>query len=156
VKAGDVMVLIGIGPGSGMPETYQITSALKYVKEGKRIALITDGRFSGVSTGACVGHVSPEAWAGGPVARLRDGDMIRLNIDTRKLEGTVDVLGIPDTEFAARPRHPNLRPDPRVPADTRLWAALQNASGGSWGGCVYDAERVTRLIELGLEAERKQ
>jgi putative YjhG/YagF family dehydratase len=156
VKAGDVMVLIGIGPGSGMPETYQITSALKYVKEGKRIALITDGRFSGVSTGACVGHVSPEAWADGPVVRLRDGDTVRLIIDTRKLEGTVDVLGISEAEFAARPRHPNLRPDPRVPADTRLWAALQNASGGSWGGCVYDAERVTRLIELGLEAERKQ
>ena len=156
VKPGDVMVLMGIGPGCGMPETYQVTAALKYVKDGQRIALITDGRFSGVSTGACVGHVSPEAWAGGPIARVRDGDTLRLVIDTRKLEGSVDIIGIEEAEFAARERHPSLRPDPRVPADTRLWAALQNASGGSWGGCVYDADRVTRLLEMGMEAERGQ
>lgn len=156
LKPGDVMVLIGLGPGCGMPETYQITSALKYLKDGQRIALVTDGRFSGVSTGACIGHVSPEAWADGPIGRVRDGDVIRLVVDTRTLEGSVDVLGVPPAEFAARGRHPQLRPDPRVPADTRLWAALQNAAGGSWGGCVYDADRVTRLLELGLQAERAQ
>ncbi|WP_414664260.1 YjhG/YagF family D-xylonate dehydratase [Horticoccus sp. 23ND18S-11] len=155
VQPGDVMVLIGIGPGCGMPETYQITSALKYVKDGQRIALITDGRFSGVSTGACIGHVSPEAWADGPVARVRDGDRIRLHVDTRTLEGSIDVISPEAAEFDARPRHPSLRPDPRVPDDTRLWAALQNASGGSWGGCVYDADRVTRLLELGREAEAR-
>jgi putative YjhG/YagF family dehydratase len=155
VKAGDVMVLIGIGPGCGMPETYQITSALKYTKDGQRIALITDGRFSGVSTGACIGHISPEAWAGGPIARVRDGDTVRLEIDTRTLEGSVNVVGLGDAEFSAREPHPGLKPDPRVPADTRLWAALQNACGGSWGGCVYDADRVTRLLELGLRAERE-
>ncbi len=153
VVAGDVMVLIGIGPGSGMPETYQITSALKYVKDGQRIALITDGRFSGVSTGACIGHVSPEAWAGGPIGRVRDGDRIRLIVDTRSLEGTVDVISLSDTELAARTRNPHLMPDPRVPTDTRLWAALQNASGGSWGGCVFDADRISHLLELGLQAE---
>ena len=152
LKPGDVMVLIGLGPGCGMPETYQITSALKYLKDGQRIALVTDGRFSGVSTGACIGHVSPEAWADGPISRVRDGDLIRLVVDTRTLEGTVDVL-TPAAEFAARERHPSLRPDPRVPADTRLWAALQNASGGTWGGCVYDADRVTHLLELGRKAE---
>jgi putative YjhG/YagF family dehydratase len=156
LKPGDVMVLIGLGPGCGMPETYQITSALKYLKDGQRIALVTDGRFSGVSTGACIGHVSPEAWADGPIGRVRDGDVIRLVVDTRTLEGTVDVLDVPPAEFAARGRHPQLRPDPRVPADTRLWAALQNAGGGSWGGCVYDADRVTRLLELGLQAEQAQ
>jgi xylonate dehydratase len=156
VKPGDVMVLMGIGPGCGMPETYQITSALKYTKDGQRIALITDGRFSGVSTGACVGHISPEAWAGGPIGRVRDGDIIRLLIDTRALEGSVDVLGLDPADLTARERHPSLRPDPRVPADTRLWAALQNASGGSWGGCVYDAARVTHLLELGLKAERSE
>jgi dihydroxyacid dehydratase/phosphogluconate dehydratase len=155
VKAGDVMVLIGIGPGSGMPETYQITSALKYTKDGQRIALLTDGRFSGVSTGACVGHVSPEAWADGPIARVRDGDTLRLVINTRTLEGSIDIVGVEPAAFAARERHPSLRPDPRVPADTRLWAALQNASGGSWGGCVYDAERIARLLELGLAAEKR-
>jgi putative YjhG/YagF family dehydratase len=155
VKPGDVMVLMGIGPGCGMPETYQITSALKYVKDGQRIALITDGRFSGVSTGACIGHVSPEAWAGGPIARVRDGDTLRLVVDTRALKGSIDVV-VPDlASFETRERHPSLRPDPRVPSDTRLWAALQNASGGSWGGCVYDAERITRLLGLGLEAEKR-
>ncbi len=153
VKPGDVMVLIGIGPGCGMPETYQITSALKHVKDGQRIALITDGRFSGVSTGACVGHVSPEAWAGGPIGRVRDGDLIRLRVDTRKLEGSVDVVFLTPEELAARTPHPNLKVDPRVPSDTRLWAALQNASGGSWAGCVYDAARIEHLLTLGLAAE---
>jgi xylonate dehydratase len=153
VKPGDVMVLMGIGPGCGMPETYQITSALKYVKDGQRIALITDGRFSGVSTGACIGHVSPEAWADGPISRVRDGDTIRLVVNTRTLEGSVDLVTPDAASFATRERHPGLRPDPRVPADTRLWAALQNASGGSWGGCVYDAERISQLLELGRAAE---
>jgi putative YjhG/YagF family dehydratase len=154
VKPGDVMVLMGLGPGCGMPETYQVTAALKYVKDGQRIALITDGRFSGVSTGACIGHMSPEAWAGGPIARVRDGDLIRLVVDTRSLEGSVDVVTPAPAEFAARGHHPNLRRDPRVPADTHLWAALQNASGGSWGGCVYDADRIARLLERGLRAEQ--
>jgi dihydroxyacid dehydratase/phosphogluconate dehydratase len=154
VKPGDVMVLIGIGPGSGMPETYQITSALKYVKGGQRIALITDGRFSGVSTGACVGHVSPEAWADGPIARVRDGDTIRLLVDTRKLEGTVDVISLSPGELATRALHPNLKTDPRVPNDTRLWAALQNASGGTWGGCVYDTDAIIAQLERGRRAEK--
>ncbi len=153
VQAGDVMVLIGIGPGSGMPETYQITSALKYVKDGSSIALITDGRFSGVSTGACVGHISPEAWAGGPIGQVRDGDRIRLHVDTRRLEGRVDVVSVEAREFDSRPRHPALRPDERVPADTRLWSALQDASGGCWAGCVYDVDRITRLLQLGRAAE---
>ncbi|WP_437334381.1 YjhG/YagF family D-xylonate dehydratase [Sorangium sp. So ce394] len=154
VQPGDVMVLIGIGPGIGMPETYQITSALKHVKDGHRIALVTDGRFSGVSTGACIGHVSPEAWAGGPIGRVRDGDRVRLRIDTRKLEGTVDVVGVEAGGLAARLPNPALKPDDRVSADTRLWAALQDASGGSWGGCVYDAERIIGLLGRAMAAER--
>lgn len=154
VQPGDVMVLIGIGPGIGMPETYQITSALKHVKDGHHIALVTDGRFSGVSTGACIGHVSPEAWAGGPIGRVRDGDRIRLWIDTRKLEGTADVVGVDAGVFAARSPSPALQPDGRVNADTRLWAALQDASGGSWGGCVYDTERIIALLGRALAAER--
>jgi len=153
VKPGDVMVLIGIGPGSGMPETYQITSALKHMKGGEKISLLTDGRFSGVSTGACIGHVSPEGLAGGPIGRLRDGDIIRVRIDTKRLEGNVDVVSVDAVELAARPIHPDLKPDPRVPTDTRLWAALQHASGGSWNGCVYDADRIIRLLELGMAAE---
>ncbi len=154
LQPGDVLVLIGIGPGSGMPETYQITSALKHLRDGQRIALVTDGRFSGVSTGACVGHVSPDAWAGGPLARVRDGDLIELRIDTRSLEGEVNVKGVESSAFNARGPHPALKPDPRVPADTRLWAALQAACGGTWGGCVHDADRIAQLLALGLEAER--
>jgi putative YjhG/YagF family dehydratase len=156
LRAGDVMVLIGIGPGSGMPETYQITSALKYVRDGSRIALLTDGRFSGVSTGACIGHVSPEAWAGGPIGRLREGDLVRLRIDTRSLEGSADVVSLSAEELRARPIHPDLKPDPRVPSDTHLWAALQAASGGSWGGSVFDVDRIRHLLDLGARAEENR
>jgi putative YjhG/YagF family dehydratase len=147
IHAGDVMVLICRGPlGAGMEEVYQVTSALKYLDVGKRVALVTDARFSGVSTGACIGHVGPEALAGGPIGRLRDGDRIRVVIDCRSLEGRVDLVdeqGRPhDDELARRPPREDLRPDPDLPADTRLWAALQNASGGTWGGCVYDVDAI--------------
>ena len=154
VVPGDVMVLIGLGPGSGMPETYQVTSALKYMRGGDQIALITDGRFSGVSTGACVGHVSPEAWAGGPLGKLRDGDQIRLRVDTKKLEGSLDLLEETAPDWQERPQHPQLTPDPRIPADTKLWAAMQNASGGSWGGCVYDADTISDLLAKGMAASK--
>ena len=148
------MILIGIGPGCGMPETYQITSALKHVKDGDKIALITDGRFSGVSTGACIGHVSPEAWAGGPIGCIRDGDTIAIEIDTINLNGSIDIVSITSEELEARGMHPELKPDPKVPNDTKLWAALQNASGGSWAGSVYDIDRITELLEKGMEAEK--
>lgn len=156
IQPGDVLVLAGIGPAIGMPETYQVTSALKYLKEGRRVALLTDGRFSGVSTGACVGHISPEARAGGPLGRLRDGDVVRLRIDTRSLTGSVDVTSLTAEELAARSSHPGLAPRADVPSDTRLWAALQNVSGGSWGGSFYDADRIADLLRKGLESERPQ
>ena len=156
IQPGDTMFLIGIGPGCGMPETYQITSALKHVKDGDKIALITDGRFSGVSTGACIGHVSPEAWAGGPIGRIRDGDTIKIEIDTINLEGSIDIVSISSEDLQTRSRHPDLKPDPRVPKDTLLWAALQNASGGSWAGSVYDIDRITDLLEKGLKAEKSE
>ncbi|MBL9214185.1 MAG: YjhG/YagF family D-xylonate dehydratase [Opitutaceae bacterium] len=142
IRAGDTLVLLGIGPAIGMPETYQITSALKQLPNGRRVALLTDGRFSGVSTGACIGHLSPEAWAGGPVGRLREGDRIRIEIDTRRLTGSVDVVSVSAAELAARPPSDRLRRHPDLPDDTRLWAALQGASGGSWGGCVYDVDAI--------------
>jgi putative YjhG/YagF family dehydratase len=148
VKAGDVMVLIGLGPiGCGMPETAQITIALKNVPWGKEVALITDGRFSGVSTGACVGHISPEAWDGGPIGKLRDGDLVRVEIDTVNLTGSVDYAGDDVAAFLARDASPKLVELPGVPDDTKLWAALQKVSGGSWGGCVYDVEAI--LARLG-------
>jgi putative YjhG/YagF family dehydratase len=147
IRPGDVLVLAGRGPmGSGMEETYQLTSALKYLPFGKHVALVTDARFSGVSTGACIGHVSPEALAGGPIGRLRDGDMIEIVIDRNRLEGSVNVIGV---DLAAREPHPGLAPDPQLPDDTRLWAALQQASGGSWAGSVYDVDRIIALLEAG-------
>jgi len=135
--------------GSGMEETYQFTSALKYLPFGKHVALITDARFSGVSTGACIGHVSPEALAGGPIGKLRDGDVIEILIDRNKLEGTIRVEGV---DLESRQPHPDLAADPLLPDATRLWAALQQASGGSWGGCVYDVDRIIELLEAGRRA----
>ncbi|MEQ1841380.1 MAG: YjhG/YagF family D-xylonate dehydratase [Verrucomicrobiales bacterium] len=142
IKEGDVIVLIGLGPiGCGMPETAQLTIALKHLPWGKHVALITDGRFSGVSTGACVGHISPEAWAGGPIGKVRDGDTIRIEIDCRNMTGSDDYVG-DIAGLMARPTNEKLQPLPNVPDDTRLWAALQNVSGGTWGGCVYDVEAI--------------
>jgi putative YjhG/YagF family dehydratase len=153
IKPGDVIVLICRGPmGSGMEETYQVTSALKYLDFGKHVAVVTDARFSGVSTGACIGHVSPEALAGGPVGKVLDGDVIEIIVDRARLQGTVNLLGTDGTIesgtalLATRPPRPDLAPDPNLPADTRLWAALQDASGGAWGGAVYDVDAILRLL----------
>ena len=166
IQAGDVIVLICRGPlGTGMEEIYQITSALKFLPFGKHVAVLTDARFSGVSTGACIGHVGPEALAGGPIGRVRDGDLIEIEIDRLNLTGRVDFVGTPEqrltpeqgaAELARRTPTSTLEPDPLMPADSRLWAALQHASGGTWGGCVYDVVRIEHLLALGLAAERRQ
>ena len=156
VGQGDVIVLICGGPkGAGMQETYQVTSALKQLPHCKHVAVITDSRFSGVSTGACVGHVSPEALAGGPVGKVLEGDVIEIVIDRAALMGTVNLVGDAsgtfDAEEGARrlaERHPraDLKAHPDLPEDTRLWAALVNASGGVWGGCVYDTELIVAAL----------
>jgi len=162
LRAGDVAVLIGRGPmGTGMEETYQLTSALKHLEYGKHVAVVTDARFSGVSTGACIGHIGPEALAGGPVGKLRDDDVIRIEINRVTLEASVDFIGCDGQEFspeegakilAARTSHPELQEDERLPSDTRLWAALQKASGGTWAGCVYDVERIIQVLDAGEKA----
>jgi xylonate dehydratase len=156
VREGDVIVLIGMGPsGTGMQETAQITTALRYLPWGKHVALITDGRFSGFSTGACIGHVGPEALDDGPIGRVRDEDLIEIVIDRHTLTGTINLVGaegVPldaetcETMLRDRPRHPGLAPDERLPDDTRLWAALQRASGGTWAGCVYDVDRIVAAL----------
>ncbi len=156
VQPGDVVVLMGRGPlGCGMEETYQVTAALKHLSWGKEVALITDARFSGVSTGACVGHVGPEALAGGPLGRVREGDQIQIVIDCVNLRGSIDLVGHDGRRYAAdegarvlasRSPHPDLAPDPALPDDTRLWAMLQQASGGTWGGCVYDVDAICALL----------
>src|SRR5688500_19646566 len=79
--------------GSGMEETYQITSALKFLKWGREVAVVTDARFSGVSTGACVGHVGPEALAGGPVGKVLEGDLVQIVVDQKNLTGRLDLVG---------------------------------------------------------------
>ncbi|MHB1036145.1 MAG: YjhG/YagF family D-xylonate dehydratase [Pirellulales bacterium] len=162
IQPGDVLVLAGRGPaGSGMEEIYQITSALKYLSWGYRVAVLTDARFSGVSTGACIGHIGPEALAGGPIGKLQDGDLVRILISRNNLEGSIDLVGDSHGEFgpeegtrilAERPMRPDLAPDPLLPDDTRLWAALQQASGGVWGGAVYDVDRIIALLEAGKKS----
>ncbi|MFG0261804.1 MAG: dihydroxy-acid dehydratase, partial [Novipirellula sp. JB048] len=162
IQAGDVIVLIGRGPlGCGMEETYQITSALKYLSFGKQVALVTDARFSGVSTGACIGHVGPEALAGGPIAKVRDGDLIEIEIDRVSLTGRVDLVQAVDSGAASieqvldsRPPHPNLEVEPKMPEDTRLWAALQQVGGGTWGGCVYDVDEIVATLQAGIKARQ--
>jgi putative YjhG/YagF family dehydratase len=156
IAAGDVMVLVCCGPrGAGMQEIYQITAALKALPHCRHVALLTDGRFSGVSTGACIGHISPEALAGGPVGRVRDGDLIEIRIDRQTLIASVELVGEGAEIFgaaegtrriAARQSREDLRPHPALPDDTRLWAALVEASGGAWGGCVYDVESITKKL----------
>jgi putative YjhG/YagF family dehydratase len=156
IQARDVIVLICRGPsGAGMEETYQITSALRYLPFGKHVAVVTDARFSGVSTGACIGHVGPEALAGGPIGRVLDGDLIQIVIDRNHLTGSIDLIGENGAAadvatgtrlLADRPSRPDLHPDAHLPADTRLWAALQAASGGTWGGCVYDVDAIVAAL----------
>jgi putative YjhG/YagF family dehydratase len=158
IKPGDVLVLMCRGPmGSGMEEIFQLTVALRYLDFGKHVAVITDARFSGVSTGACIGHVTPEALAGGPIGKLREGDTIEIVIDRRSLEGSVNLLVDGSAEegnrvLAGRPLRDDLAPDPDLPTETRLWAALQNASGGTWGGCVFDTDLVLKALEVSCNA----
>jgi xylonate dehydratase len=164
VREGDVIVLIGTGPsGTGMQETAQITTALRYLPWGKRVALVTDGRFSGFSSGACIGHIGPEALDDGPIGRVRDDDIIEIVIDRNALTGTINLVGEhgipldPDTCRAllrTRLPHPGLAPHERLPADSRLWAALQRASGGTWAGCVYDVDRIVAALDLAAAASR--
>ena len=158
IAAGDVLVLAGCGPmGTGMEETYQLTSSLKHLPFGKHVALITDARFSGVSTGACIGHIGPEALAGGPLGKLRDGDVIRIVVDRNTNTGSVDFIGAGDRKFspeegatvlAQRPSRDDLKPNDNLPDDTKLWAALQAVSGGTWGGCVFDANAVVAKLRI--------
>jgi putative YjhG/YagF family dehydratase len=156
IKPGDVMILICCGPAaSGMEETYQLTSALKHLPWGKHVAVVTDARFSGVSTGACIGHVGPEALAGGPIGKVLDGDLIQIVIDRKRLEGSIDFVGPEGRDIGVeaatrllgeRLLRTDLQANPALPADTRLWAALQAASGGTWGGCVYDVDSICERL----------
>ena len=162
LQPGDILVLIGRGPlGTGMEETYQLTSALKFLKWGKEVAILTDARFSGVSTGACIGHVGPEALANGPIGRVQDGDRIEIIVDRNKLTGSVNLVGTAEKELTpeqaqamldSRDTWSDLQQDAALHSDTRLWAALQKVGGGTWGGCVYDVDRIVETLEAGAKA----
>ncbi len=162
IKAGDVLLLIGRGPiGSGMEETYQLTSALKHLPWGKQVAVVTDARFSGVSTGACIGHVGPEALADGPIGKIVDGDLIEIIVNPNDLSASVNFVGpatgrlTPDKAhemLEKRPSNLNLHADDRLPDDTRLWAALQSVGGGTWSGCVYDVDKIIATLQAGTAA----
>jgi xylonate dehydratase len=166
VTQGDVIALICGGPaGAGMQEIYQITAALKNLPFCKHVAVLTDARFSGVSTGACIGHISPEALAGGPIGRLIDGDTIEIVIDRNAMHGTVNLVGAGGERFsaeegsqrlAARTPRNDLAPHPSLPDDTRLWAALVEASGGVWGGCVYDADAIIARLACNTVSHDRQ
>lgn len=156
IAAGDVLVLLSCGPmGSGMEEIAQVTIALKSVDWGKHVAVLTDARFSGVSTGACIGHIGPEALAGGPLGKLQEGDIVEVVVDTRNLSGSVDLVGTGGEVFGAdegqrllgeRELRSDLAEEDELPDDTRLWAALQRVGGGTWGGCIYDVDGIIEAL----------
>jgi putative YjhG/YagF family dehydratase len=169
IRPGDIVVLICAGPmGSGMEEILEITGALTHMSWGKDVAVVTDARFSGVSTGPCIGHVGPEALAGGPIGKVLDGDIIQIIIDRTRLQGTVNLIGdagsAPDQRsvafgdrlLAERPLRPDLAPHPNLPEDTRLWASLQNIGGGTWGGCVFDIDAIMETLDAGKQAMSRQ
>jgi putative YjhG/YagF family dehydratase len=166
IRAGDIIVLICRGPlGAGMEEIYQVTSALKHLEFGKHVAVLTDARFSGVSTGACIGHVSPEALAGGPIGKVCENDLIEIEIDCEGLVGNINLIGAGGKGFgreegsrilAQRAPRTDMAPDPKLPSDTRLWAALQTVSGGIWGGCVYDPDAIMRHLKLSSLARQTE
>jgi len=168
VQPGDVIVLICAGPiGSGMEEILEVTGALKHLSWGKDVAVITDGRFSGVSTGACIGHTAPEALAGGPIGKVLDGDFIQIIVDCNNTEGSVDLIGDANSPpgqrsvelgtqiLAERPLRSDLAAHPSLPDDTRLWAAMQEIGGGTRGGCVFDVDAIVETLKAGKEVLSK-
>jgi xylonate dehydratase len=102
-----------------MEEIHQLIAALKHLPWGKHTPLLTDARFSGISTGACIGHIGLEALTGGPIGRLCDGDLIHIVIDQIKLEARINLVGLPEKELTPngaqtlleqRQPHPHLQP----------------------------------------------
>jgi dihydroxy-acid dehydratase len=108
IQAGDVVIIRYEGPkgGPGMREMLMITAAIKGAGLGKDVLLITDGRFSGGTTGLCVGHVAPEAVDGGPIAFVRDGDRVRIDIPGRRLDVLVDAAELEARRQGWRPLPP--------------------------------------------------
>ena len=132
LQAGDVVVIRNEGPrgGPGMREMLAVTGAIKGAGLGKDVLLVTDGRFSGGTTGLCIGHIAPEAYDGGPIALVRDGDPIRLDVEARRLD-----LGVDDEELARR------RADWQAPApkhERGVLAKYARLVGSAANGAVCD------------------
>ena len=130
LKAGDVVVIRYEGPkgGPGMREMLQITAAIKGAGLGRDVLLITDGRFSGGTTGLCIGHVAPEAARGGSLALVEEGDRIRVDLPARRLDLLVD-----DETLATRRAGWKL-PEPRY--STGALAKYARLVGSAEGGAV--------------------
>ena len=132
IHKGDVIVIRFEGPkgGPGMPEMLTPTSAIMGVGLGADVALITDGRFSGGSHGFIVGHVTPEAQEGGPIALVKDGDLITIDANTNRID-----LGLSDLELSQR-RAAWKAPDLKSTRGT-LYKYIKNVKSAS-EGCVTD------------------
>jgi dihydroxy-acid dehydratase len=130
ISGGDTVVIRFEGPrgGPGMPEMLQVTAAIVGRGLGEEVALITDGRFSGATRGLMVGHVAPEAALGGPIAKIRDGDQIEIDVARR----AVDVLG---ADLAARPPGTSPKPAPPAGAYRKYAESVGSAASGAVTAC---------------------
>jgi dihydroxy-acid dehydratase len=129
VKSGDVVIIRYEGPrgGPGMRETLAPTSAIAGAGLSESVALITDGRFSGGTRGPCIGHVSPEAAVGGPIALVKPGDLIHIDITARKVDLLVDAATLEERKKEWR------EPEPRIKTGVlaRYRNSVTSASKGS-------------------------
>jgi len=132
IKAGDFVVVRYEGPkgGPGMREMLSPTSAIMGMGLGESVALLTDGRFSGGTRGPCIGHVSPEAAAGGPIALIKNGDKIRLDIKKRKLELMVSASELKQRKSKLKPKQKKVK--------TGYLARYADMVGSAAGGAVYE------------------
>ena len=156
IRPGDVLVLICRGPmGSGMEETYQITSALKYLAFGKHVAVLPMPVSAAFPPAPASATSRPKRWPADRSASCATATSIEIVVDRVNLTGSVNLVGHAGDVFgategarvlAAGPLRPDLAPDPALPSETRLWAALQHVSGGTWGGCVYDTDAILEAL----------
>jgi dihydroxy-acid dehydratase len=145
-KAGEVIVIRNEGPagGPGMREMLATTAAISGQGMGKKVALITDGRFSGATRGFCVGHVGPEAAHGGPIALIRDGDMITINAITGELSVAVD-----EAEMARRKTEWK-GPRETIYATGAVWKFAKLVGGARWGAVTHPGTKAERHIYMDL------
>ncbi len=143
-KEGEVIVIRNEGPagGPGMREMLATTAALSGQGMGKKIALITDGRFSGATRGFCIGHVGPEAALGGPIALLKNGDVITIDA----IKGEISVA-LSDAELAAR------KADWKGPRQTQyesgaVWKFARLVGGARWGAVTHPGAKAERHVYM--------